>query len=282
MNNPKYNTPPLDKRSVHLRGLVLRALVGGGRGHIGSSLSLIEIIRVIYDDFLNFDIRNPLWNERDRFILSKGHGCLALYAILADKGFFKLSELDSFCHNEGILGGHPEKGEVPGIEASTGSLGHGLSLGVGIALAGRIKQQEYKTIVVTGDGEINEGSIWEAAMCAGNHKLENLTVMIDYNKIQSYGFTEEVADLDPLDLKWKSFGFGVLHVDGHDNSALKKSLESLPIEKNKPSALICHTIKGKGFKFAENKPEWHHKSSFTDDELKEMHKCLKELNFPAE
>ena len=274
---PKYNSPSLDKRSIFLRSLVLRALVGGGRGHVGSSLSIIEIIRVIYDSYLNFDVENPSWDERDRFILSKGHGCLAQYAILADKGFFNQSVLDSFCHNDSILGGHPER-EIPGVEVSTGSLGHGLSLGVGISLAARIKKQDYRTIVVAGDGEINEGSVWEAAMCAGNHGLMNLTVLIDYNKIQSYGFTQEVADLEPLLDKWKAFGFGVSQIDGHDINSIKKCLLSLPLERNKPSAIICHTVKGKGLKFAENKPEWHHKSSFTDEEIYEMHKGLEEVN----
>ena len=277
MSLKKYNTPNLDNRSIFLRSLVLRALIGGGRGHIGSSLSLIEIIRVLYDNFLKFDSSNPLWEERDRFILSKGHGCLALYAVLCDKGFFNESELDKFCHNDGILGGHPERGEVPGVEASTGALGHGLSIGVGVALAAKIKKHHYRTVVVTGDGEINEGSIWEAAMCAGNHELDNLTVMVDYNKIQSYGFTEEVADLEPLVDKWASFGFEVTEIDGHDNKAIKECLNKLPLKKSKPTAIICHTIKGKGFKFAENKPEWHHKSSFKDEEIQKMYKALEEL-----
>ena len=274
MDSSKLNTPPLDERSIYLRSLVLRALEGGGRGHIGSSLSLIELIRVIYDDYLSYNPKDPLWDKRDRFILSKGHGCLALYAVLADKGFFDLNELDKFCHNDGILGGHPERGEVPGVEASTGSLGHGLSIGVGISLAARIKNKDYKTLVVTGDGEINEGSIWEAAMSAGNHSLESLTVLVDYNKIQSYGFTKEVADLEPLVDKLISFGFGVKQIDGHNVNSIRNCLDSLPIIKEKPSAIICHTVKGKGFDFAENKPEWHHKSSFTEEEIKQMHECL--------
>ncbi|SVC17048.1 uncharacterized protein METZ01_LOCUS269902, partial [marine metagenome] len=194
-----------------------------------------------------------------------------------DKGFFDASELDKFCHNDGILGGHPERGEVPGVEASTGALGHGLSIGVGIALAAKIKKQDYRTVVVTGDGEINEGSIWEAAMCAGNHELDNLTVMVDYNKIQSYGFTKEVADLEPLVDKWLSFGFAVAEIDGHDTKAIKECLQNVPLEQNKPTAIICHTIKGKGFKFAENKPEWHHKSNFKDEDIQQMYKALDDL-----
>ncbi len=274
---PVFKTPPLDSRSVYLRSLILRALLGGGRGHIGSSLSLIEILRVLYDHILKFDSRNSLWEKRDRLILSKGHGCLALYAILVDKGFIDSSALDKFCHNDGILGGHPERGEIPGVEASTGALGHGLSIGVGIALATKIKKQDYRTVVVTGDGEINEGSIWEAAMCAGNHGLDNLTVMVDYNKIQSYGFTKEVADLEPLVDKWLSFGFAVAEIDGHDTKAIKECLQNVPLEQNKPTAIICHTIKGKGFKFAENKPEWHHKSNFKDEDIQKMYKALDDL-----
>ena len=273
MSYPIFNTPELDERSMYLRGLVLRGLIGGGRGHIGSSLSLIEIIRVLYDDFLNFDPKKPLWEERDRFILSKGHGCLAQYAVLADKGFFDLDELDKFCHNDGILGGHPER-EIPGVEVSTGALGHGLSIGVGISLAARIKKKEYKTIVVTGDGEINEGSVWEAAMSAAQHSLENLTVMIDYNKNQSYGFTKEIIDLEPMLNKWASFGFGVTEIDGHDVNSIKSCLNSLPIVHGKPNAIICHTVKGKGLDFAENKPEWHHKSNITDEEIEQMNDCL--------
>ena len=274
MSYPIFKTQELDERSMYLRGLVLRGLIGGGRGHVGSSLSLIEIIRVLYDDFLNFDPKKPLWEERDRFILSKGHGCLAHYALLVDKGFINPTALDSFCHNDGILGGHPERGEVPGIEASTGALGHGLSIGVGIAMAQKIKNKKIKTVIVTGDGEINEGSIWEAAMCAGNHNLENLTVMVDYNKIQSYGFTEEVANLEPLIAKWDSFGFGVKEIDGHNIDSLKEALDGLPNSPGKPNAIICHTVKGKGLSFAENKPEWHHKSSLKDEDINEMKKCL--------
>jgi transketolase len=260
----------MDERSIYLRSLVIRALKGGQRGHIGSSMSLIEVLRVLYDDFLKYDSQNPNWEERDRFILSKGHGCLALYALLADKNFFDAKELDFFCHNEGMLGGHPERGKIPGVEASTGALGHGLSIGVGISLAAKIKKKDYKTIVVVGDGEINEGSVWEAAMCAGNHNLKDLIVLIDYNKIQSYGFTKEVADLEPLKDKWESFGFRVFEVDGHDIDDLKTTLQETRNIKDKPSILICHTVKGKGIDFAENNPNWHHKSSLKEEDFEKM------------
>jgi transketolase len=268
----KISNSPLDERSSYLRSLVVRALQGGNRGHIGSSMSLIEILRVLFDDILKFKSNDPSWEDRDRLILSKGHGCLALYALLADKKFFNFSELDKFCHDDGMLGGHPERNKIPGVEASTGALGHGLSIGVGMALALKIRKKSSKVFVIVGDGEINEGSVWEAAMCAGNHNLENLIVMIDYNKIQSYGFTEEVADLEPLVDKWKAFNFNVIEVDGHNVEEIKSILEKKPSKK--PLAVICHTVKGKGIGFAENDPKWHHKSNLEDSDIEDMYKSL--------
>jgi transketolase len=264
----------LDERSLYLRRLVIEALDGGGRGHIGSSLSLIEILRVLYDNILNHDPGNPIAENRDRFILSKGHGCLALYAILADKGYFPKSKLRTFCHSQSILGGHPERGKIPGVEASTGALGHGLSVGVGMALAARIKGAEHQVFVVLGDGEINEGSVWEAAMCAGKHKLGNLTVLVDYNKFQSYGETNIVQDLEPLADKWRSFNFSVGQVDGHDVGALGHLLGAIPLETAKPSAIICHTVKGKGIAIAEHEPTWHHKSNLGADQINSLFEGL--------
>ncbi|HLN39195.1 MAG TPA: transketolase, partial [Xanthobacteraceae bacterium] len=190
-------TPPLDERSKHLRRLAVRTLHGGERGHVGSSMSLIEIMRVLYDDVLRFRADEPKWPGRDRMILSKGHGCIAQYVMLAEKGFIPYETLDTFCRRDSILGGHPEAAKIPGVEASTGALGHGLSYGVGMALAARIEKRDTRVIVVMGDGEINEGSVWEAALCAGKHKLNNLTAVIDYNKIQSAGPTREIQDLEP-------------------------------------------------------------------------------------
>jgi len=264
----------LDKRSKLLRRLVLEMVKVGGRGHIGPALSLIEILRVLYDSILQFRPEQPNWANRDRFILSKGHGCLALYAILADKGFFDLSELNSFCLPDSILGGHPERGKVPGVEASTGALGHGLPIGVGMALSAKIRKQNHRVIVVTGDGEINEGSVWEAAMSASKHRLNNLSVLVDYNKLQSYGPVEEVLNLEPLVDKWNSFGFEVQEVDGHDTQALEDLIGRLPFNSEHPSAVICHTIKGKGFPFAENNPKWHHKSGLKDADFQAMFECL--------
>lgn len=265
---PAPHAQTLDARSKHLRRLALDGLKGGNRGHLGAAFSAIEILRVLYDDVLRFDAKNPKWAGRDRCILSKGHGCLALYALLADKGYFSTDELAKFCHFDGILGGHPDAGKVPGVEASTGALGHGPSIAVGMALAARLQKRDSRVFVITGDGEINEGSVWEAAMSAGKHRLDNLTVIVDYNKHQSYASTAEVQDLEPLGDKWRSFGFAVREVDGHDVPALRRAFSALPLACGaKPNAIIAHTVKGKGVSFAENNMAWHHKSNLPAAEL---------------
>jgi transketolase len=263
----------LDERSLQLRRIIVRMLEGGGRGHVGSALSLVEILRVLYDDVLQYDPHNPNWLDRDRFILSKGQGCLALYAVLADKGFFPDSELDRFCHSEGLLGGHPEI-RVPGIEASTGSLGHGLAIGIGFALNAKYENSDYRTFVAIGDGESNEGSIWEGAMCASKHGLSNLTVLVDYNKQQSYGSTYEVQDLEPVGDKWRAFGFGVAEVDGHDVDQIRSVLTHLPVEQGKPTTVVCHTVKGKGIDYVEGNLDWHHKNRLSDDDISALKLAL--------
>jgi transketolase len=249
---------PLDERSLELRRLVIRAL-GTNHGHLGSSMSLVEILRVLYDSILRYRPNEPSWEERDRLILSKGHGCPALYALLADKGFIARGELDRFCQRGAMLGGHPESEKIPGVEVSTGSLGHGLPVGVGMALALRMKRSTARVFVVMGDGEINEGAVWEAAMSAAKHRLSNLTVLVDYNKIQSYGFVSEVLPLEPLIDKWSAFGFETVEVNGHDVNALRETLRRTPFASDRPGAAICHTVKGKGVSFAENDPHWHYK-----------------------
>jgi transketolase len=250
-------------------------LEASGRGHVGSAFSLVEILRVLYDSVLRYDPAQPDWQGRDRFILSKGQGCLALYALLADKGYFPNSELSLVGMAGGILGGHPEI-KVPGVEASTGSLGHGLSIGIGFAINARYQRASYQTIVVVGDGESNEGSIWEAALCAGKHRLSNLTVIVDYNKYQSYGSTFEVQDLEPLADKWRAFGFGVAEVDGHNVGEIEEVLGRLPLEADKPTAVICHTVKGKGVDFVENNMDWHHKNRVSEEEINALLEALEE------
>ena len=263
----------LDSRSKYLRKLVLECLFGGDRGHMGSAMSLIEILRVLYDKILKYNSKQPLSPNRDRLILSKGHGCLALYAILSDKDFFSKKKLKSSSRFYSILGGHPESDKVPGVEASTGALGHGSPIGLGIALGAKIEKKKFHTYVIVGDGEINEGSFWEASMIASKHKLSNYHIIIDYNKIQSYGQTKNVMQLEPLKEKLSSFGYKVDQVNGHDIRQLIKYFKKIKINK-RPSALICHTIKGKGFYFAEQNPFWHHKNFFTDEEKLNLLRCL--------
>jgi len=260
----------LDARSRDLRRLVVRGLAGGERDHLGSALSVLEILRVLYDDVLRHRPDDPAWAGRDRCILSKGHGCLAQYAVLADHGYFPLEELDRFCRFDGILGGHPEAAKIPGVEASTGALGHGPSVALGMALAARMHKQSHRVFAVTGDGEINEGAVWEAAMTAGKHGLDNLVLIVDYNKLQSYDATAVVQDLEPLSEKWQSFGFAVRNVDGHDVAALRQLFAALPFEPGRPNAIVAHTVKGRGVSFAENNPAWHHKSNISADAIAEL------------
>ena len=267
-------TRQLDERSIELRRLVVRALDGGARGHIGSSMSLIEIMRVLYDDMLRYRADAPDWEGRDRCILSKGHGCIAQYVMLAEKGFFPLAALDTFCRRDSILGGHPEAGKVPGVEASTGALGHGLPIGVGRAMGLRIKNNNARVFVITGDGEINEGSVWEAALSASKHGLANLTWLVDYNKVQSAGPTDEILPLEPLADKLRAFGFAVAEVDGHDIAALRRVLRSVPLDRERPTGIICHTVKGKGIAFAENDAAWHHKSSINKELVGQLYGAL--------
>lgn len=266
----------LDTRSRELRREILQAVATAGRGHVGAAFSVAEIVRVLYDGVLRVDSGRPDWPDRDRFIFSKGHGCLALYAVLAEHGFFPREELSRFCAFGAMLGGHPESAKIPGVEASTGSLGHGLSIGVGCALAARMDGKSWRTFVLVGDGESNEGSVWEAALGAGKHRLSSLTVLVDYNKFQSYGPSAEIQDLEPLADKWRSFGFGVREVDGHDVDALRAALGSLPVEDGKPSVLICHTVKGKGIRSTENNASWHHKSRIEPAELEALFAELEE------
>ena len=264
----------LDPRSYYLRRLIVEALEGGGRGHVGPSMSLVEILRVFYDYFLRINPSAPYCEKRDRLILSKGHGCLALYALLADKGFFPLAALKTFCHESSILGGHPERGVLPGVEASTGSLGHGLPIGVGLSLASRALNINFRTVVITGDGELNEGSNWEAAMIAAKHRLSNLTLVIDCNRMQIWGPTSVVLNMEPLREKLTNFGFCVRQIDGHDVSALKAIIEELPFNLNAPSAIICKTVKGMGLPFAENNTEWHYRFTFSKQEIAQMYTAL--------
>jgi transketolase len=263
----KANQISLDHRSRLLRLLILDALNGGGRGHLGPALSLVEIIRVLYDFVMIHDPKNALSPTRDRFVLSKGHGCLGLYAVLANHGYFPVEKLKDFCRFDSNLGGHPESSTLSGIEISTGSLGHGLSVGVGMAMASRLKDENWRTFVLLGDGETNEGSIWEAAMHASQHQLGRLTVIVDFNRMQAYGDVNSVISLATLPSKWESFGFEVIEVNGHDISQLIEVLGQSTRDYRKPRAIIAYTIKGKGIASAENSTDWHHKARISADEI---------------
>ncbi len=263
----------LDNRSKYLRLLAIDAFEASQRGHIGSTMSLIEIFRVLYDEVIFFDSSNPNNPLRDRVILSKGHGCLAQYVLLADKKFFSKDLLQTFCKFDSILGGHPERGHVPGVETSTGSLGHGAAIGVGMAVASKIKNLGNRVFVVVGDGEINEGSVWESALAASHHDLDNFTLIVDYNKIQSFGFVKDILGLEPILDKFVSFGFDSYEVDGHDVDALKNLLTTVN-KKNKPRAIIAHTVKGKGISFAEDNPGWHHKSYLSATDLEGLRSAV--------
>jgi transketolase len=207
--------------------------------------------------------------------LSKGHGCLALYAVLADHGFFSKDELKRHCKSGALLGGHVDA-HVPGVEASTGALGHGLPIGVGAAIAARLRRRSSRVFVVMGDGELGEGSVWEAALAAAKHKLDTLTAIVDYNQLQSYGRVDEVLPLEPLAAKWRAFGFEVREVDGHDVSALRETFATLPFAKGKPNAIIAHTLKGRGISYAELNPAWHHKSSLDAAAIDELRQALEQ------
>lgn len=261
---------PLDERSRALRRLVVRAIGAAGRGHLGPAYSLIEILRVLYDEVLRHRPGEPGWPERDRLILSKGHGCLALYALLADHGYFPVDWLDRFCAYRAELGGHPEAGPVPGVEASTGALGHGLPIGVGMAIAARIASRPSRVVVVMGDGETNEGSVWEAALMAAKHRLSNLVAVVDANGMQAAGPTAGILDMEPMADRWQSFGFRVEEADGHDPVALRAAFGRSFAQQAQPSVLICRTIKGKGFRAAEHNPDWHHKNKLAPADLSAM------------
>lgn len=256
-----------------IRRDIADALIAAGRGHLGSAFSLVEILIVLYMDILKVDPKNPNWKDRDRLILSKGHGCLALYSTLAHLGFFPKEELKNFCKPEGLLGGHPEHGKIPGVEASTGALGHGLSIGVGMALAARMDGKSHQVCVVLGDGECDEGSVWEAALHASKHGLDNLTALVDYNKQQSYSEVSEVLPLEPFLDKWRAFGFDAYEADMDRPQELLNILRT-PKAKGRPRAVICHTIKGKGVSFIEKNLHWHHKTKLTETEIVNLYNEL--------
>lgn len=245
-----------------LKKQIVQAAFDSKEGHIPSAFSILDILYVLYNRVLNIDTVNPRAEWRDRFILSKGHASLGLYAILADKGFFEVNELPKFGSYNALLGGHPDCNKIPGVEASTGSLGHGFPMAIGVALGLRIKKNSARVYALIGDGECNEGTIWEAALLAVHHQLDNVTCIVDYNHSN-----DRALRLGDLATKFESFGWSALVVDGHDHQRLYEALTAT--RGDRPMAIIANTIKGRGVKFMEANPAWHHKSP-SESELKEI------------
>ena len=232
----------------------------GKSSHVGSVLSMADIMAVLYGRILRVDPGNPTRADRDRFVLSKGHAGAGVYATLAERGFISTDELATHCQDGSRLSGHVSHKGVPGVELSTGSLGQGLSVATGMALAAKLDGKQHRVFVVQSDGECDEGSVWEAILFAGHHGLDNLTVVVDYNKIQSLAPVEETLRLEPFVDKWEAFGWAVKEVDGHDHAALTETLSTVPFERGKPSVVLAHTTKGKGVSFMENTVLWHYRS----------------------
>lgn len=259
-------------RGIREKILVMHAR--SNESHLGSSLSIVDILTILYFKILKIDPTNPYEENRDRFILSKGHAASALYTVLAKCDFFPEELLDSFAENGGKIYVHPERFSVPGVEASTGSLGHGLSIGVGIALSAKKDNKTFKTYVLMSDGECEEGSIWEAAISASRFKLDNLIGIIDKNRWQAYDRTDKIQNLSLLKSKWEAFGWSCKEVDGHNLQELIQCFKSVPFEIEKPSIIIANTVKGKGIPEIEDKMEWHYKSP-KENELKSFLKSLR-------
>jgi len=243
--------------SKRMRREVIEMITDAKSGHPGGSLSAVEIVVTLFYDVMRHDPANPKWKDRDRFILSKGHCCPILYAVMAEFGYCPKDQLNTLRKLGSVYQGHPDVRFIPALEASTGSLGEGLSLGIGMALAARLDRSPARSYVVLGDGEIQEGQIWEAAMLAGNYQLDNVCAILDYNGIQLDGFVRDIMDLEPVADKWRSFGWHTIELDGHDIAALQKAFAEASSTKGKPSILIAHTIKGKGVSFMENNPKFH-------------------------
>jgi transketolase len=248
----------LEKIAKQARGLLLKTAFLAKSGHIGSALSTVDVITALYFEWLKINPQKPLAKTRDYFILSKGHGCLGLYSVLALRGFFSKSHLETYFQDNTVLTGHPVLGSLPGIEASTGSLGHGFPTAVGLAYGLKNQNLPNRVVVMVSDGECDEGSTWEAVLSAPNLKLNNLTVIVDYNKIQSFGTVKEVMNLEPFAQKWKAFGWQVLEINGHNFSEIQVALKQVQQAKNGPSVIIAHTVKGKGVDFMENRVDWHY------------------------
>lgn len=264
----------LENEARQVRRNLWRAIRAGSGGHVGGSSSAADILAALYFHRMRIRAKEPDWPDRDRFVLSKGHANAALGAVLAQAGFIDESTLDRFYHFESPFGMHPDI-KTDGVEMCTGALGHGLAVAMGMALGARMQKKSFHTFVMLGDGELHEGSNWEAAMAASHHKLANLTAIVDFNKICQSGRVEDVIGVDPLADKWRAFGWAVREFDGHDMGQVVDVLDAVPLEAGRPTALIAHTVKGKGVSFAENTYVWH--SNSVNDEI--LASALRELEW---
>ena len=245
------------KLANDIRLTVLRMIYEAGSGHPGGSLSAVEILSTLYFDKMRVDPENPDWADRDRFVASKGHCAPTLYAVLAEKGFFPKTELSTFRRINSNLQGHPDMLKTPGVDMSTGSLGHGVSVGIGMALAGRLSQKDFYVYVLVGCGELNEGQVWEAAMAAAKYKLDHLIVFLDYNRYQLDGGMDEIMPLGDVSGKWKSFGWNVIEINGHEPEEISDAIDGAKKVRGRPTIVLAHTIKGRGVSFMENTHVWH-------------------------
>jgi len=255
---PQYPAAPA--LASEIRKQVLRMTHQAKSSHVGTSLSMADILAVLYSGALRITPETVESPDRDRFILSKGHGCAGLYAALALQSFFPMSWLDDFYGDGAMLAGHATHYGVPGVEVSTGSLGHGLPIACGMALAGKQDRRDYRVVTLLSDGECDEGTIWEAALFAPHHRLDNLVVIVDYNKIQSLGHVRDTLDLEPFAAKWEAFGWETSEIDGHDFLEIEDALRRLPARPGRPTCIIAHTVKGKGVSFMEDKVLWHYRT----------------------
>jgi transketolase len=249
----------LERIARKVRMSSLQMVYDANLGHPGGDLSAADILAVLYFDILRLDPANPRWPDRDRFIMSKGHCSASFYSTLAEAGFFPRERLAEYMKPLSMLNGHPDRNKVPGVEANTGPLGHGLPIGVGAAKAAKITGASWRTFVLTGDGELQEGSNWEAAMSAAQFQLDNLTVIVDRNRLQQGDATERTVALEPLADRWRSFGWAVKETDGHDLALLGRTFRATPFEAGRPNCVIAHTHKGRGVSFMEDRAEWHHR-----------------------
>jgi transketolase len=266
----------LKKMATTIRCDIIEMITTANAGHPGGSLSAADIVSALYFRVMHIDPKNPDWSDRDRFILSKGHACPVWYAALAERGYYDKTHLATLRQLNSILQGHPDMNKTPGIDMTVGSLGHGLSAGLGMALSGKMRKKDYHVWVIVGDGESQEGSIWEAAMAAAKWKLDNLTAILDHNNLQNDDCVDTEMPIEPVADKWRAFGWHVLEIDGHDMEAIVEALEGAKSFKGMPAIIIAHTIKGKGVSFMENVVDWHGKAPCKEEAiqaLEEIRRC---------